>query len=42
VAFNRASDEIRARVRHDGFDAMIIEVSEEDLKPFIQALQKEL
>lgn len=39
MAFRKAAQSVRARVQHDGFDTSVIEVKEEDLKPFLQTLQ---
>lgn len=39
LAFRRAAQVVRARVKHDGFDTSIIEVKAEDLKSFLQTLQ---
>lgn len=39
LAFRRATQLVRARVQHDGFDAAMIEVKGEDLKGFLQILQ---
>lgn len=39
-AYREAAEQCRARIRHDSFDACVVEVAEDDLKPFIQALQK--
>lgn len=39
LAFRRAAQTMRARVKHDGFDTSMIEVRAEDLKGFLQTLQ---
>jgi cell division control protein 45 len=39
LAFRRAAQIVRARVKHDGFDSAMIEVKSEDLKGFLQTLQ---
>jgi cell division control protein 45 len=39
IAFRRAAQTVRARVKHDGFDSAMIEVKSEDLKGFLQTLQ---
>lgn len=39
LAFRRVAQRTRARVKLDGFDASVIEVRSDDLKPFLQALQ---
>ena len=42
MAYRAAAEKSRARIRHDSFEATVIEVADDDLKPFIQSLQKEL
>lgn len=39
LAFRRAAQTVRARVKHDGFDSAMIEVKADDLKGFLQTLQ---
>ena len=39
MAFRRATQALRARVKHDGFESSLIEIKAADLKPFLQELQ---
>lgn len=39
VSFRQAAQQIRARVKHDGFETSVIEVSADDLKQFLHVLQ---
>jgi cell division control protein 45 len=38
--YRRAAEECRARIRHDGFDATVVQVASEDLRQFIHCLQR--
>lgn len=38
-AYRRAAEQCKARIRHDSFDATVVEVAQDDLRPFIKALQ---
>ncbi|RKP23472.1 CDC45 family, partial [Syncephalis pseudoplumigaleata] len=38
IAFHRCADEIRAQVRHDGFDTSVLEIGKDDLEDFIERL----
>ncbi len=40
LAFRRAAQSIRARVKHDAFESAMIEVKSDDIKAFLHALQK--
>jgi len=39
LAFQNTAQRTNARVKHDSFDASVIEVKKEDLKTFIESLQ---
>ena len=38
-SFRQAAQQIRARVKHDGFESSVIEVNADDLKQFLHVLQ---
>jgi len=39
MIFRQAAQQIRARVKHDGFETSVIEVNADDLKQFLHVLQ---
>ncbi len=39
MSFRQAAQQIRARVKHDGFETSVIEVNADDLKQFLHVLQ---